>query len=209
MMRIVKPHDERRTEILDVASDLFSKKGYANTTVNDIICEIGIAKGTFYHYFESKEMLLDAINDRFIQMIGEHARTVQSSDARPSVKLLGVFRSMQIRNQVSDSLIEELHRAENALMHEKMMRSILEMLSPILADIVCAGVDSGEFSCPFPLEYMQIILSATLVLTDENNSGATTEDQEKLIGALISLLETALGVVPGRFVQMYQQENDQ
>jgi len=55
MMRIVKEYDERRNEIIDTAKKLFITKGYNKSSVNDILNEIGIAKGTFYYYFASKE----------------------------------------------------------------------------------------------------------------------------------------------------------
>lgn len=206
MVRIVKPHDERRNEILDVANRLFTTKGYTNTTVNDILGEIGIAKGTFYYYFESKEQVLEAINDRFIDLILTRAGSVIASDLPIPGKLLGVFMSMSIRDQVDDSLIKEIHRPENALMHEKMLRSLIDTISPILADIVREGVEAGEFTCPFPLEYMQIVLSAMLYLTDENQSGAGPVAQEKIIVALISFIETGLGVTPGRFLTMYMEQ---
>ena len=54
-MRIVKEHEERKNEILDTAEILFEEKGYDKCSVNDILNRIGIAKGTFYHYFKSKE----------------------------------------------------------------------------------------------------------------------------------------------------------
>ena len=54
-MRIVKEHDERRNEIITTAEEFFLTKGFNKTTVNDILKRIGIAKGTFYHYFVSKE----------------------------------------------------------------------------------------------------------------------------------------------------------
>ncbi|MDF2532153.1 MAG: TetR family transcriptional regulator [Clostridia bacterium] len=63
-MRITKEYDERRNEILDTAEKLFHAKGYEKCTVNDILKEISIAKGTFYHYFRSKEEVLDAIVSR-------------------------------------------------------------------------------------------------------------------------------------------------
>ena len=47
MVRVVKPHEERRNELLDTAEALFYQKGYDNTTVADIIDAVGIAKGTF------------------------------------------------------------------------------------------------------------------------------------------------------------------
>ena len=50
-MRQVKDHYERKNEIIDVAEVLFYSKGYESCTINDILKEVGIAKGTFYHYF--------------------------------------------------------------------------------------------------------------------------------------------------------------
>jgi len=65
-MRISKEPEERRNEILDTAEMLFFTKGYARTTVNDVLQVIGIAKGTFYYYFKSKEEVMDAVVVRFI-----------------------------------------------------------------------------------------------------------------------------------------------
>ena len=61
MVRITKEYDERLTEFLETAQQLFFQKGYEKTSVNDIIKKIGVAKGTFYHYFKSKKDLLDKI----------------------------------------------------------------------------------------------------------------------------------------------------
>ena len=68
-MRIVKAHDERKNEIIDTAQNLFMTKGYSTCSVAEIIDAIGIAKGTFYHYFKSKEEVLDAIVDKGTDMI--------------------------------------------------------------------------------------------------------------------------------------------
>lgn len=204
MVRITKSHDVRRNELLDVADRLFSTKGFSVTTINDIINEIGIAKGTFYHYFQSKEEILDAINERYIDLIDERARAVSQSDATLPEKLLGVFLSMRIRDQVSDGILSEMHRAENALMHEKTMHAVITRLSPYLHDIVCSGVKSGEFVCAFPLEYMQIFLSSALVLTDENNLDLVS-NQENFLIALVSLLELSLGVKTGSFVEIFEK----
>ncbi|MGB2578599.1 AcrR family transcriptional regulator [Elusimicrobium simillimum] len=61
-------HDKRKNEILDIAENLFTTKGYEKTTVENIINTAVIAKGTFYHYFKSKEELLDAIIMRFMDV---------------------------------------------------------------------------------------------------------------------------------------------
>lgn len=64
-MRVVKDAAERRKEILDVAERLFCTNGFDNTSTNDILAEIGIARGTLYYHFRSKEDILDAMIDRF------------------------------------------------------------------------------------------------------------------------------------------------
>ena len=48
-------YKERQKHIVNVSRVLFTRNGVENTSVNDIIKELGIAKGTFYWYFESKE----------------------------------------------------------------------------------------------------------------------------------------------------------
>lgn len=76
-MRISKEHDVRRNEILDKAESLFEVKGYNKTTVNDILREVNIAKGTFYYYFKSKEEVLDAVIDRYLEIALERAEDVK------------------------------------------------------------------------------------------------------------------------------------
>ena len=58
-MRISKDYDVRKNEILDMAQKLFFEMGYEQTSVSNIIDAVGVAKGTFYYYFKSKEELLE------------------------------------------------------------------------------------------------------------------------------------------------------
>jgi len=57
MTRIVKAPDVRRSELIACAQRLFYSKGYENTSVSDIVNEVGVAKGTFYYYFKSKQAI--------------------------------------------------------------------------------------------------------------------------------------------------------
>ena len=95
-MRIVKEHEERKNEILDTAEILFEEKGYDKCSVNDILNRIGIAKGTFYHYFRSKEELLDAIIDRTAErMIGKAKAVSKEEELSPEDKILKIFLCLQ------------------------------------------------------------------------------------------------------------------
>lgn len=60
-MRIVKEASVRRNEILDAAEQLFVTKGFDETSTNDILEQVGIARGTLYYHFKSKEKILDAM----------------------------------------------------------------------------------------------------------------------------------------------------
>ncbi|RVC21179.1 TetR/AcrR family transcriptional regulator, partial [Mesorhizobium sp. M7A.F.Ca.AU.002.02.1.1] len=65
MPRVIKHPELRREELLDHAQTLFLTQGYDKASLNDVIASAGISKGAFYHYFPSKEALLEALADRF------------------------------------------------------------------------------------------------------------------------------------------------
>jgi AcrR family transcriptional regulator len=70
--RVLKSPEDRRQEILDAAMSIFSEKGVGKATVADIAEAAGVAKGTVYLYFGSKEHLLMALRDRFTDELLEH-----------------------------------------------------------------------------------------------------------------------------------------
>ncbi len=65
MVRISKPPQERRREILSTALELFLKNGYEKTSVGDIVEKIGVAQGLFYYYFRSKEEVYRAAMEQY------------------------------------------------------------------------------------------------------------------------------------------------
>lgn len=80
--RITKKPEERREDILEAAVRVFAKKGISRTTVSDITDAAGVAKGTFYLYFASKEHLLGALKERFVAQILDQATTLYSRVGR-------------------------------------------------------------------------------------------------------------------------------
>lgn len=198
-MRVSKEHDVRRNEILDKAAYLFEKNGYNRTTVNDILCEVNIAKGTFYYYFKSKEEVMDAILDRYLELALEKAEAVKmSKDLTPTEKLLQVILALHM-SESKGGVIEELHNPENALMHQKTITGVVMGLTPIMADIVKEGIEAGDFTTPFPEQIIQIMLTASLTLTDEGIFSFTKEEQVQLIEAIVYSFETLLGAKKGSF----------
>ena len=120
MSRIRKNHDERLTEILDAAEKLFATKSYDLTTVNDILEVVGIGKGTFYHYFKSKEEVMEAVLDRLTALIVEKI-VIVADDSTLSAhdKMKQMLLYLNIDDEDNRTIIEELNNPSNAKMHEK------------------------------------------------------------------------------------------
>ena len=76
--RVLKSPEDRRQEILDAAQRVFSERGVSKVTVADIADAAGVAKGTVYLYFGSKEHLLLALRDRFTDELLAHVSDLLS-----------------------------------------------------------------------------------------------------------------------------------
>jgi AcrR family transcriptional regulator len=131
-MRVVKEAEERRNEILDAAENLFIAKGYERATVNDILDATGIAKGTFYYHFKSKERVLDGIVKRRGDAGIRAARDVaESGGMNAAEKLLRIMLAQKPGDRRQERLIEALEHAENSCMFVKSLTDIVRRLAPI------------------------------------------------------------------------------
>lgn len=205
-MRITKEYEERRNEILNAAEKLFYMKGYEKCTVNDILKSVGIAKGTFYYYFKSKEEVLDTIVGRYKVIIMNRANEIlNASNISQEEKLMRTFMSMNITNQIDENLLDDIHKAENALLHQKILNQIVIAMAPILAKIIEEGIEKKVWECKYPLEYMQIFLASSLTLTDEGIFEMDTNSQMKVMVALISTLEKMLNAPEDSFIELFMQ----
>ena len=164
MTRIVKKHDVRLNEIIDAAQMLFYTKGFDVASVNEIINTIGIAKGTFYHYFTSKYDLLNAVIERFITQISESIQPILHNENINAVEKLNTcFRQIgQIKFEKKEFMFELLkimNKDENIILRYKMITRSIEFLTPIISQIIQQGMSEGLFNTEYPLESAEYILS--------------------------------------------------
>jgi len=68
-LRISKPREERRQEIVETARELFIAQGIDNTPVSQIVKTVGVAQGLFYYYFKSKDDIIAAVADHIMDSI--------------------------------------------------------------------------------------------------------------------------------------------
>ena len=205
-MKVSKEYNERRNEILDAAGRLFGAKGYNKCTVNDILDAVGIAKGTFYYYFKSKEEVLDAIIERVTDIVAVRAEEAASnSELSPVMKLFNTILSMRVESEVDNDIMEELHKPENALMHQKSLSLMVTRVAPVLVKVVEEGISQGIFKSDFPVQYMQIFLTSSITLLDDGIFQVKPEEQQMTFRALIALLEKMLGVTDETFWKVAKQ----
>lgn len=159
---------------------------------------MGIAKGTFYYYFKSKEDVLDAAVEQVSEQIMEKIRKVaDEKELSPADRIVQVLLAAKVSGPTEEVLINEMHKTQNALLHQKTLVSIITMLTPVLTEIVKEGNGEGCFQCEYPEQSVQILLSAALTLLDDGIFRIEKEKAEKLFEALIFAMEKMLGVKAG------------
>ena len=205
-MRIIKEHGERKAEIIDAAEALFLTKGYANSSINDILVALNIAKGTFYHYFASKEALLDAVIAQYIDAeIAAAQGIAENPHLTAHEKLFRILAASGQNCVRGDRLEKEVQTVGNADMHQKTMASIVLGLAPILADIVRQGIGEGTFNTEYPPECVEILLAASEFLL--HGSAFTWNCAERLhkARALAWVAEKTLGLEKGQLSYLYER----
>ncbi|HDR4440409.1 TetR family transcriptional regulator [Bacillus thuringiensis serovar brasilensis] len=205
-MRIIKEYEERRKEILETAERLFLTKGYTKTTVNDILKEVGIAKGTFYHYFKSKEEVMDEIIMRIIKEDVAKAKVIVSNPNIPVLeKLFRVLMEQSPKSgDIKDKMIEQFHQPNNAEMHQKSLVQSIIYLSPVLTEILEQGIEEGIFSTSYPQETIELLLSSAQVIFDEGLFQWKPEEMMRRVKAYIKMMEVSVGAKEGSFNYMLE-----
>ena len=184
---MLKKGERRKQELLNVAYKMFITKGYENTSIDDIIAEAGIAKGTYYYYFESKEQTLEEVIGMMIAKEAGAAASILEADIPVPQKIVGIIAS--IRPTPEELPIEgALMQPENIIMHQKIKRRIVEEVVPLLTKAVEEGVEQGIFSCENIPERVRMMLVLSNEIFDEGNFTPADIDvfidiTEKILGA--------------------------
>ena len=184
----------RRGELLLTAERLFYTKGYEKTSVQDILTEMNFSKGGFYHHFDSKLSVLEAICEMRAQECCERARqAAEQAEGTAVDKLNAVFHDSAILASGNSSFISLMihvaYREDGALMREKMKASQLAGMQSVLEEIIAQGLREGEFFVGDVAANAQMLLRLYLVFTDEIAFLLAQEDsEEKLMDELVRKL---------------------
>ncbi|MBQ1490180.1 MAG: TetR/AcrR family transcriptional regulator [Eubacterium sp.] len=138
--------NQTKSRIVSTAWQLFYQYGYDNTTINDIVEASHTSKGSFYHYFESKDALLGSLSYLFDEKYDELQETLDAS-LDPLEKLTQMNRELflMIENTVSVTLLAQLFSTQLVTKGEKHLLEPDRTYYRLLRQIVIEGQQKGYF----------------------------------------------------------------
>ncbi|MBR3868806.1 MAG: TetR/AcrR family transcriptional regulator [Clostridia bacterium] len=136
-----------KSKIVSAAWKLFYDNGYENTTIEDIIFESGTSKGSFYHYFESKDALLGSLAYLFDEKY-EDLESEINSETNSIELLLFLNRKLfeMVENTVDLELMKRLYSTQLVTRTEKQLLDHNRVYYRLLRKIVISGQDKNEIT---------------------------------------------------------------
>ena len=196
-MRHEKRGDARKKEILDTAEQLFASNGFDNTSTNDIINAVGIARGTLYHHFTSKEDILDSVIDRINEELMKNAKEIADNKQIPLLdRLTGSVCALNVDSGIGEEVMTQVHKPQNALLHQKMQEKLISGIVPVIAGLIEEGNSEGIFHSPYPKEAAEMVMIYSNAAFDELAELSSDERMQKM-EAFICHTERIMGAEEG------------
>jgi AcrR family transcriptional regulator len=186
MPRVVKHPDIRREELLGIAASLFARTGYDGTSVDDIIREAGLSKGAFYHYYPSKDALLEALASRAAEQALERLAAVFSDRQMTAIQRLNAFleRGRREEGRSNVAIFSAIFRPENLALYHRLHAAVTRVMVPPLASIIEQGVREGSMKSDYPATTAEIVLGLGAITHDAVADLITAHDRKALVAAL-------------------------
>lgn len=140
----------RRDEFIVAAQQLFYTKGYESTSVNDIINAVGVSKGAFYHYFDSKETMMMAVVSAMVaqtrlltQPILDDEQLTAIEKFNRMTRTIGHWKNER-REQI-DAVMRVIYSNDNLHLRHRLINENAQVSAPVFARIFEQGVAEGVF----------------------------------------------------------------
>jgi AcrR family transcriptional regulator len=200
----------RRNEILDVAQRLVYTKGYEQMTIQDILEGLQISKGAFYHYFDSKQALLEALIERIMQEAEQVLSPIVHDPHLPALEKFRRYLDTAARWKTAQkdlllALLRVWYTDDNAIVRQKASIAGSQCILPLLRIIIRQGIQEGVLATPYPDQVGEVVLSlvqglgdafAGILLAGEAEEG-TMRHMANTVAAYSDALERVLGAPAG------------
>lgn len=198
MTRTDKNFASKQNDLLNQIWSIFLVNGYQNTTLSLILKELGISKGVFYHYFDSKEHCAEAAVELYSNMlIDKIIKRCQNNCIEkqiPTKKLKILFEQGKMLFIENSETLEGINSASNKIFHEMLMVALTKKLSILYYNIIEEGISQGQFHTSYPLEFAEMFLALSNFYLDKNFFYWKEKDLNNKINAYKELVSKGLGV---------------
>ena len=212
MARIVKEdeYNVRRNEILESAKRFVYTRGYEQMAIQDILDDLQISKGGFYHYFTSKQALLEALIERMMLEAEQVITHIVQDQNLPALEKFQRFfdttaRWKTARKAIILALLQGWYSDGNAIVRQKASAAWIKWYAPLLTEIIRQGIREGVMNNPYPDQIGEVILALMLGMGDAMvglfiPDGLHPDDLQQLeatLAAYTDALERILGIHTG------------
>ena len=156
---MAKTKEERRNEIIETAGKLFEEKGYEQTQVQDIVNEIGVAKGLFYYYFKSKDEVMEELADRYTDAIIDAVNKLIDKDISTFDKISRIFQIFIDSAEKKSGIFMGILNVKNGITHERIFFNVGKKMVPLVTELILSGNDNGECNCSDPKFITEFLVS--------------------------------------------------
>ena len=209
----------RRNAILDAAQRAITTTGYEQIAIADLLSELRMSSGAFYHYFDSKPALLLALVERMGDQVEQLVLPiVHDPTLRALNKLQRFFAALDHWKLAHKRLVFAYLRVwyadENAIVRHKLYTARVKRLTPWLEEIIQEGTREGVLTTPYPDQAARMVMSlledlgyATVeLLTSEERSLDDLPRLERIVTATADALERVLGAPAGCLQHAWHEE---
>lgn len=186
-------HANRRDELVEAAAAVFARKGVEAATVDDVVREAGVAKGTFYLYFTTRDEIVTAVAERLVMVVGAAMEASLRAGGRSAPdRLAGIALAMTTVGErpYERALVEMIHRPENRAIHDRLAGRIVAVLRPAVAEVIADGIRAGELAAQDPDRAAAFVLAA---LTSIDELVGAPEDLPPVVEAVNAFVLRGLG----------------
>lgn len=157
-------YTEKRKEILNAAQRLVLTRGYSRMTIGDILTELKISSGAFYHYFPSKPAVLEALIEHMQEQAEQDiVELVRDPHLAALEKLQRFFGWIDQARTTQQAHVVDLMRVwytdDNAIVRQKVEAAALIRRAPLLNEIIRQGIREGTFNTTYPDQAGEVVLS--------------------------------------------------
>jgi AcrR family transcriptional regulator len=208
----------RRDAFLDVAQHLVQTRGYDAMSIQDVLDELETSKGAFYHYFDSKQTLLEAIVERFADGSIATLAPILADPTLPAIEKLervfaGIGRWKAAQKELVLAIMEVWRSDSNAIVREKVRRVSETRMVPLISTLVIQGVEEGAFHVTSAEETARVFVALMLGFQERaidlfiasQSRTITFEAVQRAIASLTEAVERILGIPQGSLTLMDEQ----